>query len=52
LGAPNSTDDISAGPMMQVTAIIKAITVFCLTLVLSWSATGALRMLSEAMRGL
>jgi hypothetical protein len=42
LGAPTSTDDISSGPMMQVAVIIKAITVFLLTLVLSWSATGAL----------
>jgi hypothetical protein len=38
--------------MMQATAIIKAITVFLLTRVLSWSATGALRMLSEVTRGL
>jgi hypothetical protein len=34
--------DLSLGPVMQVTAILKAITVFALALASSWAATAAL----------
>jgi len=34
---------ISFGPLMQLTAIIKAIIVFALTLAISWASTSALR---------
>jgi peptidoglycan/LPS O-acetylase OafA/YrhL len=42
--------DISLSPVMQLTAIIKAIIVFVLTLALSWAATAALRRLPGATR--
>jgi hypothetical protein len=42
--------DISLAPVMQVTAIIKAIIVFVLTLTLSWAATEALRKILGATR--
>jgi surface polysaccharide O-acyltransferase-like enzyme len=34
---------ITLAPAMQVTAILKALIVFVLTLAISWAATGALR---------
>lgn len=40
--------DISLSPVMQLTAIFKAIIVFVLTLVLSWAATVALRRIPGA----
>jgi hypothetical protein len=40
--------DFSFGPVMQVSAIIKAIIVFVLTLAFSWAATTALRKLPGA----
>jgi Acyltransferase family len=40
--------EISFAPVMQVTAIIKAIIVFILTLALSWAATVALRKIPGA----
>jgi hypothetical protein len=40
--------DLSFAPVMQLTAIIKAIVVFMLTLALSWAATAALRKLPGA----
>ena len=40
--------DISFGPVMQVTAIIKAVIVFVLTLSISWAATAALRKIPGA----
>lgn len=40
--------DISLAPVMQLTAIIKAIIVFILTLILSWGATAALRRIPGA----
>jgi hypothetical protein len=40
--------DISLSPVMQVTAIMKAIIVFILTLGLSWGATAALRKIPGA----
>jgi hypothetical protein len=42
--------DFSFSPVMQVSAIIKAITVFILTLALSWAATVALRKIPGATR--
>jgi hypothetical protein len=42
--------DISLAPVVQVTAIIKAIIVFVLTLTLSWAATEALRKIPGATR--
>jgi peptidoglycan/LPS O-acetylase OafA/YrhL len=42
--------DLSFAPVMQVTAIIKAIIVFILTLALSWAATAGLRKLPGATR--
>jgi hypothetical protein len=42
--------EISFAPVMQVTAIIKAIIVFILTLGLSWAATVALRRIPGAKR--
>jgi len=40
--------DYSFGPVMQLTAIIKAIIVFVLTLAISWAATAGLRKLPGA----
>jgi surface polysaccharide O-acyltransferase-like enzyme len=40
--------DISLAPVMQLTAVIKAIIVFVLTLASSWAATAALRKLPGA----
>jgi hypothetical protein len=40
--------DISFSPVMQLTAIIKAMIVFVLTLALSWAATAALRKIPGA----
>jgi hypothetical protein len=40
--------DFSFGPAMQVSAIIKAIIVFALTLAFSWAATAALRKIPGA----
>jgi hypothetical protein len=40
--------DLSLAPVMQVTAIIKAVIVFVLTLAFSWAATAALRKLPGA----
>jgi hypothetical protein len=40
--------DISLAPVMQLTAIIKAIIVFVLTLAISWAATAALRRIPGA----
>jgi hypothetical protein len=40
--------DISFGPVTQLTAIIKAVIVFVLTLALSWAATVALRKIPGA----
>jgi hypothetical protein len=40
--------DFSFGPVMQLSAIIKAIIVFVLTLALSWAATTALRKIPGA----
>jgi hypothetical protein len=40
--------DFSFGPVMQLSAIIKAIIVFALTLVFSWGATAALRKIPGA----
>jgi peptidoglycan/LPS O-acetylase OafA/YrhL len=40
--------DLSFAPVMQVTAIIKAVIVFVLTLAFSWAATAALRKLPGA----
>jgi hypothetical protein len=40
--------DISLAPVMQLSAIIKAIIVFVLTLALSWAATAALRKIPGA----
>jgi peptidoglycan/LPS O-acetylase OafA/YrhL len=40
--------DFSFGPVMQVSAIIKAIIVFVLTLAISWAATTALRKIPGA----
>jgi hypothetical protein len=42
--------DFSFGPVMQVSAIIKAIVVFVLTLAFSWAATAALRKIPGATR--
>lgn len=42
--------DISLAPVMQLTAIIKAVVVFFLTLALSWGATVALRRIPGATR--
>jgi hypothetical protein len=42
--------DFSYGPVMQVSAIIKAIIVFVLTLAFSWAATAALRKIPGATR--
>jgi hypothetical protein len=40
--------DISLSPVMQLTAIIKAVIVFILTLLVSWAATAALRKIPGA----
>jgi peptidoglycan/LPS O-acetylase OafA/YrhL len=40
--------DISLAPVMQLSAILKAVVVFILTLILSWAATAALRRLPGA----
>jgi Acyltransferase family len=40
--------DFSFGPVMQVSAIIKAVIVFVLTLAISWAATTALRKIPGA----
>ena len=40
--------DISLAPVMQVTAIVKAIIVFAITLAASWAATAALRKIPGA----
>jgi hypothetical protein len=42
--------DFSFSPVMQLSAIIKAIIVFVLTLALSWAATVALRKIPGATR--
>jgi hypothetical protein len=42
--------DFSFGPVMQLSAIIKAIVVFVLTLAFSWAATAALRKIPGATR--
>ena len=42
--------DISLSPVMQVSAIIKAVIVFVLTLATSWAATAALRKIPGATR--
>ncbi len=42
--------DMSFAPVMQVSAIIKAVVVFSLTLALSWAATAALRRIPGATR--
>jgi peptidoglycan/LPS O-acetylase OafA/YrhL len=42
--------DLSFSPVMQLTAVIKAIIVFILTLALSWAATAALRRIPGATR--
>jgi hypothetical protein len=40
--------DYSFGPVMQLSAVIKAIIVFVLTLAISWAATAGLRKLPGA----
>ena len=40
--------DMSFGPVDQLTAIIKAVIVFVLTLAISWAATAALRKIPGA----
>jgi surface polysaccharide O-acyltransferase-like enzyme len=40
--------NISFGPVMQISAIIKAVIVFVLTLASSWAATAALRRIPGA----
>jgi len=42
--------DMSFAPVMQVSAIVKAVIVFILTLAVSWAATAALRLLPGATR--
>jgi peptidoglycan/LPS O-acetylase OafA/YrhL len=43
-------NDISLAPVMQVSAILKAIIVFIVTLAISWAATASLRKLPGATR--